>query len=357
MKMNLTRNAAHTIVHNIACLRENTTVIVICGLHNKRFAEDITLESHLMGAQPFLWVFNEKTILENSDTVYEQELATLPRHTEALLEKSDVIIWLSQFKDFTRLPENVKPAVCSFWNAVSETMRLKPRLLVNLPSPEQIRPVRMNYDRFVNTFMKAIVINYEELGIIESQLTGKLCGKEQVHVYDKNGTDLTFSIRDRNVGAETGPLKDCYHTGRNCEVEVPSGEVYVAPIENSAKGTLAVERHGDYGVEGLQIRFENGKIARFKAKKGENTLKRILHKASGEKDRIAELGIGTNRGMKLAGWSIYDEKALGTAHVAIGNDTQLSGTDKASTHIDFVLRNPTIKADEEPIMKNGKITA
>jgi leucyl aminopeptidase (aminopeptidase T) len=357
MKTNLTRKTAHIIVHDIARLRENATVTIICGLHNKRLAEDITLESHLTGAQPFLWVFNEKIIRENSDIAHAQQLATLPKHAEALLEKSDVIIWLSQFKDFRRLPENVKRAVGSFWDAVDETVKLKPRLLVNLPSPEQIRPVRIDYDRFVNTFMKALMISYEELEVAGSQLMSKLGGKEQVHLWDENGTDLTFSIRDRKVGAETGTLKECYRTGRNCEVEVPSGEVYVAPIENSAEGTLAVERHGDYGLEGLRISFENGKIASLKAEKGENKLKRTLRNASGEKDRIAEFGIGTNSRMNPTGWSIYDEKTLGTAHIAIGNNTQLGGTNKASTHIDFVLRNPTIKADKELIMKNGKPTA
>jgi leucyl aminopeptidase (aminopeptidase T) len=60
--------------------------------------------------------------------------------------------------------------------------------------------------------------------------------------------------------------------------------------------------------------------------------------------------------MKTIGWCIYDEKALGTAHIAIDNNIHLGGTNKASIRVDFVLRNPTIKIDEELIMKNGKLT-
>ncbi len=69
------------------------------------------------------------------------------------------------------------------------------------------------------------------------------------------------------------------------------------------------------------LRFEEGKIVSFKAEKGSDTFKKILEKAEGDKDRIAELGIGINYGMKPVDWSVYDEKALGTAHITIGNNT------------------------------------
>jgi leucyl aminopeptidase (aminopeptidase T) len=59
--------------------------------------------------------------------------------------------------------------------------------------------------------------------------------------------------------------------------------------------------------------------------------------------------------MKPIGWGIYHEKALGTVHIAIGNNIHLGGTSKASIHVDFVLRNPPIKIDEL-IMKNGRLT-
>ena len=47
--------------------------------------------------------------------------------------------------------------------------------------------------------------------------------------------------------------------------------------------------------------------------------------------------------MKTIGWSMYDEKARGTAHIPIGNTVHLGGVNKASTHIDFVPHSQTIK--------------
>ncbi len=79
-----------------------------------------------------------------------------------------------------------------------------------------------------------------------------------------------------------------------------------------------------------------------------------MEKAEGDKDRIGEFGIGTNYGIKPVGWTIYDEKAMGTAHVAIGNNIHLGGANKASIHIDFVLDKPIIEADGKAIMRKGR---
>jgi len=65
--------------------------------------------------------------------------------------------------------------------------------------------------------------------------------------------------------------------------------------------------------------------------------------------------MGINYGLGRTGYRIYDEKALGTAHIAIGNNVHLGGENKASIHWDFVLYKPSIKADNLLIMKSGML--
>jgi len=143
---------------------------------------------------------------------------------------------------------------------------------------------------------------------------------------------LTFSIDKRHVGVEVGTLEDCFSSGKECEAEVPGGEVYVAPIETSANGVLAVEGFRDYNIQNLKLRFKEGKVVSFKAEKGNDVFGGLLDKAEGDKDRIAEFGIGINYGMKLTGYRIYDEKALGTDHIATGDNVHLGRVNKASIH-------------------------
>ncbi len=316
------------------------------------FADYIALESYRMGSYPYIWVFDEVFFVNYSKTVSEEVISVLPKHACSLINESDIVIWLSQFENIERVSTDIRKSVYSFWDTVYEVIKNKPRLLVNLPSAKHIEDIGIDYEELLQEFINAMGVDYKKLKQVGLEMAYKLRGKKLIHVHDPNGTDLTFNIEGRYIGVETGTLEDCYHIGRECEVELPAGEVYVAPLENSANGTLVVDELREYNIRGLKLRFEGGRVVSFKAEKGLDVFKSILEKAEGDKDRIAELGIGTNYGIKPIGWTKYDEKALGTAHIAIGNNVDLGGVNKASIHIDFVLHNPTITANNQAIIKS-----
>lgn len=351
----LVRQTARAIITNIACFKEKFNVLVICGLHNKTLAEHITLESYTMKAYPYLWVFDEKIFLKNLKILCEDEIAILPEHLRSLLENSNVIIWLSQFDDLEKFPSDVRRAMISFWDNVDEAMKAKPRVYVNLLSARCMEDMGIDYEQYLKSFIKAVNVDYSKIRRAGNTLASKLNEKKLIHVYDAKGTDLTFSIDKRHVGVEVGTLEECFSSGKECGIEVPGGEVYVAPIETSANGVLAVEEFRDYNIQNLKLRFEEGKVVSFKAEKGNDVFGNLLEKAEGDKDKIAEFGIGINYGMKLTGYRIYDEKALGTIHIAIGNNVHLGGVNKASIHWDFVLHNPSIEVNDGLLMKKGKL--
>lgn len=349
------REAAHTIVADIACLKEKFNVLIICGLHNKDLAEYITLESYAVGAYPYLWVFDEKVFLKHAKIPSENVVKVLPKHVCSLLMDSDVIVWLSQFGDLRKFPKHVKKAMFSFWDNVDEAIKAKPRLYVNLLSAPCVENMGIDYERYLRSFVNAVNVNYAKIRKTGTFIASKLQGKSLVRVYDAKGTDLAFSIDKRHVGVEVGTLEDCFYSGKECGVEVPGGEVYVAPVETSANGLLVVDEFRDYKIQNLELHFQKGKVENFKAERGGDVFRKLLDKAEGDKDRIAELGVGINYGMELTGYRIYDEKALGTAHIAIGSNVHLGGENKASIHWDFVLHNPSIEVDDTPLMEKGKI--
>jgi leucyl aminopeptidase (aminopeptidase T) len=351
----LVRQAARAIVTDVACLKEKFNVLVICGVHNKTLAEHIMFESYAMKAYPYLWVFDEKIFLKNVKSLCEDEMAILPEHLHSLLENSNVIIWLSQFDNLEKFPPGARKAMISFWDNVDEAIRAEPRLYVNLLSARSLEYMSINYEQYLTSFIKAVIVDYGRIRRIGNVLASKLNEKKLIRVYDTRGTDLTFSIDKRHVGVEVGTLGDCFSSGKECGIDVPGGEVYVAPIETSANGVLAVEEFRDFNIQNLKLQFEEGKVVSFKAEKGNNMFGNLLEKAEGDKDKIAEFGIGINYGMKLTGYRIYDEKALGTIHIAIGNNVHLGGVNKASIHWDFVLRNPSVEVEHKLLMKKGKL--
>jgi len=59
--------------------------------------------------------------------------------------------------------------------------------------------------------------------------------------------------------------------------------------------------------------------------------------------RVAELGIGLNPRAKVIGSTILDEKAAGTAHIAIGSNHWFGGDNSTIIHLDQVFFKPEIE--------------
>ena len=71
---------------------------------------------------------------------------------------------------------------------------------------------------------------------------------------------------------------------------------------------------------------------------------------------IGELGIGTNPKARVTGAVLEDEKVLGTVHIALGDNTSyVGGHTKSGTHLDGILFQPTVKVNQQLIMRNGRL--
>lgn len=66
-----------------------------------------------------------------------------------------------------------------------------------------------------------------------------------------------------------------------------------------------------------------------------------------------ELGIGTNDQAIITGNILEDEKVLGTCHVAIGDNSTFGGTVSVASHLDGILRNPSLEVDDKLLLYRG----
>jgi hypothetical protein len=107
--------AARVLVVDVAGLKEKSNVLLISGLHNKTFADLVALESYRVGACPHIWVFDENFFVRHSRQVSSDAVAVLPKNLRALIEESDVIVWLSQYDKIESVPMDVRKGVFSFW--------------------------------------------------------------------------------------------------------------------------------------------------------------------------------------------------------------------------------------------------
>jgi leucyl aminopeptidase (aminopeptidase T) len=109
--------------------------------------------------------------------------------------------------------------------------------------------------------------------------------------------------------------------------------------------------------EPIRLTFERGKIVAIEGGRAAASTREAIAGSGEGADVIAELGIGTNERARITGSVITDEKVLGTAHVAFGDNAGESygGDNRASIHVDGVMADATIEADGVVVLSGGAL--
>jgi aminopeptidase len=171
---------------------------------------------------------------------------------------------------------------------------------------------------------------------------------EKVQVLGEE-TDLTLSVKGR--------------TWENCsgQQNLPDGEVFTGPVEDSVNGKIRFTYPGIYygqEIEDIYLEFKDGEVVNATAKKGEEILKEILKIENA--NRIGEFAIGTNYGVtKFTKNMLFDEKMGGTLHCALGLGFDETGSkNKSPIHWDMLkdmkLPGSMVLADGRVIYEEGK---
>ena len=162
-------------------------------------------------------------------------------------------------------------------------------------------------------------------------------------------TDLTLSVKDRKW------INCCGHKN------LPDGEVFTAPIEDSVNGRIRFTFPGLYmgkEIEDITLEFENGRVIKATASKGEQLLQEILGLSNA--DRLGEFAIGTNYGIQTFTKNmLFDEKIGGTLHCALGYGPPESGSKNISPIHWDILKDmkklgSKVLADGKVIYEEGK---
>jgi aminopeptidase len=173
-------------------------------------------------------------------------------------------------------------------------------------------------------------------------------GKEEVHITGP-GTDITLGIAERKFIPCVG------------EHNMPDGEFFTGPIEDSVNGEVTFSFPATYGgreVAGVRFRFEDGRVVDASAERGEDFLISMLDTDEGAR-RLGELGIGTNYGISTGTKEILlDEKIGGTVHMAIGMSyPETGGVNDSAVHWDMVCdlrQGGAISVDGTEIQRDGQ---
>ena len=180
-------------------------------------------------------------------------------------------------------------------------------------------------------------------------------GYTEFHYHDGAGTDLSVSPAEKSFW-----MGSCIRTeGRVCVPNIPTEEVFLTPHKYKVNGTVRSTMPLNYQgalVEGIRLRFENGRITGCGAEKGGETLSSIIESDEGSHyiGEIAFVGQDTPvaRLGRLFYTTLYDENA--SCHIAIGNalgpvrdpeEREALGMNSSRVHVDLMVGSDRLCID------------
>jgi aminopeptidase len=192
------------------------------------------------------------------------------------------------------------------------------------------------------------LVAWQELSTRQQRLVERLTPAREVHI-EAPGTDLRLRVEGRTWINSDGR--------RN----MPSGEVFTGPHEDSAQGTIRFSVPSSprgVSVTGVELRFERGEVVAAQADSGREYLETAIASDAGARF-LGELGIGTNLGIDRAtGSGLLDEKIAGTIHLALGRSyPETGGTNASALHWDLIcdLRDGgRLSVDGQVVNENGR---
>ena len=196
--------------------------------------------------------------------------------------------------------------------------------------------------------------------------------------YSATGTDFTLGLPNGHLWISAQSMAQ---NGVAFTANMPTEEVFTMPDRNRADGIVSSTFPLSYAgtlIEDFQVTFENGRITKVTAKKGEAALQKLVDTDEGS-HRLGEVALVPasspigQRGHLFYN-TLYDENA--SCHIAIGrayrftltggeelNDEEFisAGGNISLQHVDFMIGSSKMDIDginkdgsREPVMRQGE---
>jgi aminopeptidase len=186
-----------------------------------------------------------------------------------------------------------------------------------------------------------------EVRASQQHIVDYLNKSEQIR-YLNESSDIRFNTRGRVWMNSDG------------QTNMPSGEVYTSPVEDSVNGVIHFSYPCIYQgneVQGVTLWVKDGYIEKWQAAQGMEFLDYIFTLPGTR--RFGEAAIGTNYDIqKMTKNILFDEKIGGTIHMAIGQSyLQTGGKNESAVHWDMITdmtKDGEIQADGKTIYRNGR---
>jgi aminopeptidase len=196
--------------------------------------------------------------------------------------------------------------------------------------------------------------------------------------YRGPGTDFRLGLADDHLWIGGGTTAG---NGIYCIPNIPTEEVFTTPHKDRAEGTVTATKPLSFQgtmIEGIQVRFQRGRIVEARATRGQEVLERLIDTDEGAR-RLGEVALVphsspiAHSGLTFLN-TLFDENAA--SHIALGqaysgclrdgdkltpDQLAAKGANDSLIHVDWMIGSDELDVDGitasnvvEPVMRNGE---
>jgi len=200
-------------------------------------------------------------------------------------------------------------------------------VLIRVPNESFAQQAEMSHEEMMAFFFNATLRDWQREAEWYRRVQQPYQAARTVRIVGK-GTDITFSTAGRIYEVADGHLN------------MPDGEIFTAPVDDSAEGEIYFEFPGVYfgeRIPGIRLAFRSGRLTRATSEGNEALLQQLIAMDEGA-SRLGEFGVGLNYGIDRFCYDIlFDEKIGGTIHLALGRAyAECGGVNQSALHWDII---------------------
>jgi aminopeptidase len=354
---------AESLVKFSAPVKQGDSVLITGGVEAEPLLRAVYAEVVTAGGFPVMiptFTGIQASLLNNGTDEQLQWISPIERFTREVADVTIVILADSN----TRALSGVDPArQAVFQGARRELFKTYMQrdadgtlvwTLTQYPTDAFAQDAEMSTEEFADFVFAACMLDqddpvsaWKEQAKKQQVLVDWLTGKKEIRLTGE-GTDLTVDVTGRKWINADGTKN------------FPDGEVFTGPVESGTEGFVSFNMpamtHGRK-IEGIRLKFENGKVVDATATKGEEFLLQQLDIDEGAR-YLGEFAFGTHFGIQqFTGQILFDEKIGGTVHMAVGAGYPETGnSNESAVHWDMICdlrQGGRVTVDGEPFLVDG----
>ncbi len=327
-------NKLADILINYSCkIKRDEKVLIQCyGMTALSLVKSLISLVYSIKAIPFVTLKDDSVSREIISGCRKDQLKLMTKYDLTQIKDIDAFIGIRAHDNVNELGDIPSQKMNSYMRDYSSLVtdaRVNNTKWVVLrwPNHSMAQLANTSLEAFEDFYFDVCTIDYSKMSKAMDSLKRLMDKTDQVRITGP-GTELSFSIKDIPTIKAAG------------ERNIPDGEIFTAPVKDSAEGKLTFNTPAVYNgttYENIFFRFEKGKIIEARSNFTEK-INEVLDTDEGAR-YLGEFALGLNPYItNFMGDPLFDEKILGSIHLTPGkcyDETPNNNT--SSIHWDLVL--------------------